>query len=274
MSQQLPENYNPFAPMRDEMPEHPPAPPARKRSGAPAVVLTLAVLLAAAILVNESLLRIRTVTVVGNSRVSWEDIVVAAGLRGSVSYFSLNEKKIAEGVNQNRYLIFERMEKQFPDTVTLYVRERTPRTSVQVMGATYQLDEEGMILERISGVRTSDELMNVTGFQTREVRLGSVIVASRAEQMEAYRTLVQEVLQQGFSDQVSELNLSDPDSLYLITKDGYTAHLGDRTEMRAKIGTVRAVVAKLREMNKRGGMLEASKPGAATYMPMDDPLNH
>lgn len=270
MVSQQPNDYNPFGPMREDMPSPQPAPPARKRSGVLTVVLTLAVLLAAAILVNESLLRIRLVAVVGNQRIPWEQVVSDAGLRGSVSFFTLNEKKIAEGINQNRYLVFEKLEKQFPDSVVLYVRERVPRANVQVMGVTYQMDEDGVILERMGNVQPSGDLITVTGFQTREIRLGDVIVASMASQMDAYKELMQEVLQQGFADQVSELNLSNPDSLYLITKDGYTAHLGNGEDLRAKIGTVRAVVEKLREMGKSGGMLEATVPAVATYMPMDN----
>ncbi len=271
MSQQP---YDPFGPMREDAPDEQLQPPARKRSGVLALVLTLAVLLAASVLVNESLLRVRRVAVVGNHSISWEDVVVSAGLRGNVSFLSLNEKKIAEAINKNRYLVFEKMEKQFPDAVTLYVRERATRANVQVMGVTYQMDEEGMILERLGNVQPKDDLITVTGFQTREIRLGEIIVANMAAQMEAYRGLMQEILLQGFADQVAELNLSNPDSLYLITKDGYTAHLGDVSEMRAKIGTVRAVVGKLREMGKRGGMLEASVPAVATYTPMVEPSDH
>ena len=65
------------------------------------------------------------------------------------------------------------------------------------------------------------------------------------------------------------MNLADPDSLYLVTRSGYTVHLGDDTQLRAKIGTVRAVIAKLQEMGKYGGVIEASVPAVATYTPMD-----
>lgn len=264
------QSYDPFAPMQDEPPTYSP-PPKRRRSGVLTAVLALAVMLAAGILVNESALRIRTVNVVGNQRVSWEEVVSAAGLRGSVSYLALNEKKIAEGIGQNRYLVYEGMEKRFPSTVTLFVRERTARANLQVMGVNYQMDEEGMILERMSGVQPANDLINVTGLQTRQtLMVGDLLIPSVTEQMEAYKTVMDEVLRQGFSGEVSELNLSNPDSLYLITKDGYTVHLGDVSDMRAKIGTVRAVVVKLREMGKSGGRLEASTPAVATYMPMDD----
>lgn len=266
---QQPRPYDPFAPMQDEPPTYAP-PPRRRRSGVLTAVLALAVILAAGILVNESALRIRTVNVVGNERVSWEEVVTSAGLRGSVSYFSLNEDRIRQNVNLNRYLIFEGMEKQFPSAVTLYVRERRPCANVQVMGVNYQMDDEGMILEKMGGVQPDNGLINVTGFQTKQIRVGEKLAASVAEQMTAYNEVMQEVIQQGFAGEVSELNLSNPDSLYLITRDGYTVHLGDSAEMRAKIGTVRAVVVKLREMGKTGGRLEASTPAVATYMPMDD----
>lgn len=255
--------------MREEQLSQP-LPPTRKRTGVVTLILTLVLILAAAILVNESVLRIRRVGVIGNARFTWEQVVEAAGLQGGATYFTLNEEKIAAGINANRYLVFEKMEKQFPDSVILYVRERQPRVNVQVMGVAYQMDEDGMVLERLGNVQPDNGLVTVTGLQTREIRVGSVIVTITAQQMSAYRDLIGEVIAQGFAGQVSELNLANPESLYLITTDGYTAHLGDASDLRAKIGTVRAVVEKLREMGKRGGMLEASVPAVATYMPLDD----
>ncbi|MBQ6256439.1 MAG: hypothetical protein IJJ60_07615, partial [Clostridia bacterium] len=83
----------------------------------------------------------------------------------------------------------------------------------------------------------------------------------------AYAALFEELEKQGWLSQVSELNFGDPESIYLVTRDGYSARIGDTTRLRAKIGTVRAVVAKLREMGKTGGMLEASIPGEAIYTP-------
>ena len=265
MSQPLPPDFSPWEPMNAA----PNPPPARKRSGVRTVILSLILICAVAVLLNESVLKIRNVAVVGNYAVSWDQVVAAAGLNGSVSYFALNEKKIAAGINANRYLVFQRMEKEFPSSVTLYVRERVARANVQVMGVTFQLDEEGMVLERRGTTQPADDLIAVTGFQAKEVRVGSFIVPGMASQLDAYKQLMEEIFLQGFSGQVSELNLSDPDSLYLITVDGYTVHLGDTSDLRAKIGTVRAVVAKLREMGRYGGVIEASVPAVATYTPLE-----
>ncbi len=260
MAQQFPQDVSSF----------PSAPPPRKRSGVITVALALIVFLAAAVILNESLLRIRTVAVVGNRTVPWEQVILAAGLDRPVGYFTLNEKKIAQGIESDRYLIYERMEKHFPNGITLYVRERVPVARVQEMGADYYLDKEGMVLER-GGLRVNsakeDEVVVVTGLKPKELRVGRLMTAGTAEHMKAYRELIEELNQQGFFSQISELNVTDPESIYLVTRDGYSAHLGDLSSLRAKIGTVRAVVAKLREMGKSGGMLEAAVPAEAIYTP-------
>ena len=114
---------------------YPPAPPPpRKRSGVITAVCVLVLVLAVSVILNESLLRIHWVQVQGISIVSWAEAVQAAGLDKPVGYFTVSEKKVAAGVNSHRYLIFERMEKQFPDTVTIYVKERVPVARVQEMG--------------------------------------------------------------------------------------------------------------------------------------------
>lgn len=263
MSQMLPPDFSPWTPL-EEAP-----PPTRGRAGVRTVILTLVLVCAVAVLLNESVLKIRNIAVVGNQSISWEEVVSAAGLRGGIGYFSLDESKIKAGIDANRYLVFERMEKQFPDSLTLYVRERVPCANVQVMGVMYLLDEEGIVLERLGGTQPEGEYITVTGFQAKDVRVGNRIVPGAAAQLEIYQNLIEEITLQGFTDQVSELNLSDPDSLYLVTVDGYTAHLGDGSDLRAKLGTLRAVVAKLREMGKYGGVIEASVPAVATYTPVE-----
>ncbi|MBR4540400.1 MAG: FtsQ-type POTRA domain-containing protein [Clostridia bacterium] len=248
----------------------PPAPPPRKRSGVITVVLVLVLVLAVAVILNESLLRIRWVSVNGNHLITWEETVRAAGLDKPVGYFTVSESKIAAGIESNRYLIFVRMEKNFPNSITIYVKERVPVARVQEMSSDYFLDGEGMVLERGALRENSgnkDDMVVVTGLKPKELRVGRMMTAGSAEHMQAYRALFEELEQQGFLSQISELNISDPESIYLVTRDGYSAHLGGIDSLRAKIGTVRAVIAKLREMGKTGGMLEANIPGEAIYTP-------
>ena len=266
MSQQpLPPDFMPWDAEQPELQK----PRRRLKPGAKTALLTLVLLCAVLVILREGVFKIRHIAVVGNDTISFQEVVSAAGLDGNASFFSLNEEKIRAGIDQNRYLVFEKMEKEFPSGVTIYVRERKPCANVQVMGITYLLDAEGMVLERLGSGALEDSLLTVTGFQAKEVSVGRRIVPGTAAQLSAYQALIDELYQQNFQNQVAELNLSDPDSLYLVTMDGYTVHLGDTQELRAKIGTVRGVVAKLRDMQRYGGVIEASVPAVATYTPAE-----
>lgn len=266
MSQPLPPDFNPF--QEDEMPEAP-APVRRVKPGARTFLITLGVLFALAFVLYAGVFRVRRVAVVGNEHVSWDEVVEAAGLKNGVSYFAIDPEKIAAGIQQNRYLICEKVEASFPNAIAIYLRERKGCANVRVMGVTYLMDEEGMVLERDENGSLFDGIPVVTGLQAREVRVGRIVSCSNASQKSVYTDLMRELALQGFSGEVSELNLSNPDSLYLITRNGYTVHLGNAEDLRAKIGTVRGVIAKLQEMGKSGGVLEASVPEVVTYMDSD-----
>ena len=267
MSQQLPPDFSPWQPLEGApQPSRP-----SKRSGAVTAVALLVLILAIAVILNESLLRIRQVTVSGNRTISAEQVIAYAGLNQSISYFAVNESKIKAGVENCQYLVYEGLEKRFPNSLTLFVREREIKVMVQEMNINYFLDEEGMVLERRNADEKETEdrtgLIVVTGLKPRDMRVGRILTPGTAAHLEAYREVLKELALQGFSDQISELNVTDPENLYLVTTDGYTAHLGDIGDLRAKIGTVRAVVAKLREMGLKGGMLEASIPAEVIYTP-------
>lgn len=263
MSQQLPPDFSPWEQ------NIPASLPQRKRAGVRMVILTLVLIVAVAVILHESVLQIRNVAVVGNREILWEDIVRLAGLEGKIGYFAVNEEKIRAGIDSHPYLKFERLEKEFPGTLTLYIKERMAWANVQVMGVMYLLDEEGYVLKRLGTGQLEDSLITVTGFQAKEVRVGNQIVPGTKKQLDVYVEVMTELALQNYADEVSELNLSDSDNLYLILADGYTVHLGNGEFLRAKIGTLRAVVAKLQEMGKYGGVIEASIPAEATYTPAD-----
>lgn len=265
MSQPLPPDFYPF--QEEEEPYTPPV-KRKMKPGAKTFLLTLLLLFALAVILYAGVFRIRKIAVVGNETVSWNEVVEAAGLENGISYFAVNPEKIRQAIEMNRYLVCEKIELFFPNAMTLYLRERKPCANVQVMGISYLMDEDGMALEREdNGIDESKPV--VTGLQTREIRIGKTLVPASAEQMNIYTELITELQLQQFLGEVSELNLSNQESLYLITCDGYTVRLGDAEDLRAKIGTVRGVISKLREMGKHGGMIEASIPEVATYTPME-----
>lgn len=263
MTQPLPPDFQPW-----EAEEITPPPRRKLKPGIKTAILCLAVFTALAIFLFGSLFRIRTVTVMGNSRFTAEEVTEIAGVTDGISYFTVTEEYVQENIGKNHYLVFRGMEKHLPGTVTIRISERYERANVYVKGKNYLLDESGMVLE-MPEYGLNEDLPQVTGLQARSATVGKTVVAGNEIQLNSYCTIMKELLEQGCVDEIAELKVSDPENLSLVTRDGYTICLGDAQNLRAKIGTARAVVEKLKTMGYSEGIIDASVPMVATYTPSD-----
>ena len=238
----------------------------RNRGAVRRLVLILVLLTAVLVILNETVFRIRSVRVEGNSKIPSGDIVTLAGLDGGVSYFFVNEERIAEGINSNRYLAFRKLEKTFPNRMTLFVTEKTPCCVLKTTNGMYLMDSEGMILEKVTEAN-ADGWLAITGLTVREIRVGSAVGSTNPDQMKACSLILDEMLVQGVTALFSEINCSDPNRLFLTSKEGYVISLGDSGDMRAKLLTIRGVLEYMQIYDMPPGSLDASVPGNITYTP-------
>ena len=244
------------------------APPRPSRRGLYTVIAVIVLLTAAAMIVRGNWLRIRYIEVTGLVNYLPEQVIAQAGIGENTTYFNLSEDRIRRNIEEDRYLHFEGMEKKWPDSLTLHIRERRRQANVLFMGIQYVISQDGMVLESSSKIELHNGCVKVTGLNLRDIRFAAPLVCQDETQLETLGLLFDELDIQGFTDEVAELNLSSLESIYIVTLDGFTANIGSAEELRAKIGTVRAVVRELRNREKKGGMIEATVPGQASYRPV------
>lgn len=256
----------PVQPREQEPQDEPPQP---RSAASRMLVLTCAllILISVAFILRGFVFSIRNVRVVGISRLSWRDVAISAGLSPASNYFNLNEDHIREGINANRYLIYERMERVFPNTVVLHVKERRASARINYIGIAYIMAEDGTILERTKDLSQYAQLMSVSGLAIRDIRQGATPLSTRASQMDVCISLIRELQLQGFDNQILDINVAEPSSIYITSNDAFSIHLGDSKDLRAKIGTARAVLQACRAAGYQRGVIEATVPGFATYRP-------
>ncbi len=234
------------------------------------LIAVLVMLTVAAFFVHDQVFKIRDVDIRSVQNISQEEVMRLSGITANTSYFGLNEEKIRAGIESNRYLRFESMEKVWPNGVILNIQERQPCINVLNAGIQYVVASDGMVLESYASLRLDNGCIKTTGLSIRDIRVGSQIVCYNSEQLDAMLDIATELDAQGCMDEIAEINLSMLDSIYLVTTDSYVANIGDAQELRPKIGTVRAVVAELRSRGLKGGMIEATVPGEASYRPVSN----
>ena len=239
------------------------------RRGIYTVIAVIVMLTVAALFARGEWLRLTNVQVNGLITYKVERVLEQAGITESTTYFGLNEERIKKNIEDDRYLRFISMEKLWPNGLILNLEERQPRINVVYMSIQYIAAADGMVLETTNDIKMDNGCIQVTGLTVRDIRRGGVIACRNEAQMEAMRQVIGELEAQGALDEISELNFSSLDSIFLVTVDGYTANIGDVTELRAKIGTVRGVLQELRGNGSPQGTIEAATPGIASFRPIN-----
>lgn len=230
-------------------------------------LIVLAALCIALIVAQETVFRLRTVYVVGNETKTPQQVVVASGLVSGRNMFSITEEEVAAAFAQDHTIIFSGMQKEFPGTVYLYIQERKVAAAMQWLGVLYTLDEQGVVMAENSTSVLPEGMPVITGFRVSNLHVGQQLMVRSPKQLEAYCAIIKELSLQLYADQVSEVNLADPENLYLVTTEGVTVRLGNAQDMRAKIGAVRTDMAYLRQLGTKAGILDVTTPEDAKYMP-------
>lgn len=245
--------------------------PARRpvRRGLFTVIAVIIMLVVAGFVVHNRLYRITEIEVRSIKTIPFHEVAALAGIDGNTSSLSLNEEKVREGINSNMYLNFQGMEKVGRNKVILYVKERSLTANVLYNGLQYVVSEDGMVFSCTSAFHLDNDCVTVSGLDIRDIRVGSVMICQNEAQLDAYKKVIEEIDLQGIRGEISELNLSSLESIYLVTNDAYTVNIGNAEDLQGKIGTTRAVLKELRARGLKGGMVEATVSGVAAYRPVE-----
>ena len=222
---------------------------------------------------QQTLFRLETVYVVGNVEKTPQEVVMASGLVRGRNMITIEEEDVAKALSQDHTIIFKGMQKEYPNTIYLYIEERKTVAAMQWLGILYTLDREGVVMEESTSTTPPAGMPVITGFRVSNINVGQQLMVRSEKQMDAYREIMEELELQMYQSQVAEINLADPGNIYLIMVEGVTVRLGDASYMQAKIGAVRTDMAYLRQLGKTSGILDVTIPEDAKYMTencMDD----
>lgn len=239
----------------------------RKTHGFFKFLLLLTIITIGVIVVQETVFRLETVYVIGNESKTPQQIVTSSGLSRGRNMLGIEEAEIAQKMAKDHTIIFKGMQKEYPNTIYLYIEERKVVAAMQSLGVLYTLDAEGMVMTETHSAILPGGMPLVTGLRDCTAVVGQKLTARNSRQLEAYYEIMNELILQLYTDQISEINLADPDNIYLVTVEGVTVRLGDYGSMRAKIGAVRTDMAYLRQLGKTSGILDVTTPEDGKYMP-------
>lgn len=240
---------------------------APKPSRVPKLLVAVLVLGAVLMLLRFQVFTIRNVNISGLQTLAPQQVAKAAGLDRGLFYFTLSEEAVRRGINSNRYLVFVSMHKVLPNSLHIKVIERRPYAFFTQLGVGYVMAQDGIILEQTKDLKQGKNLMLVNGLSLwTQQEVGRLPASTDQLQMEILIKVFEELALWQLNQEIEGIDIAQSLNISLQTKDGYTINLGSEKELHAKVGTVVSVLRELRRRQMSGGIIEAARPGEASYL--------
>ena len=234
------------------------------------ILLICAMIITAVFLVLRfAVFSVKEIRVIGNQSIPESEIIRASGIHLGDSIFMLNEKTVEEHIVSDYRLRFGYMDREMPDTVILSVREREPCCWLTYCGIMYVMDKNRMVLyESENPDERPADLVEIKGLEVRSnTVVGQYINLGSEVQQSIFTELFVEMKVLGCVDKIAEADISNPNSILLVTRDGYTAGLGSRDDLHAKLRSLLLVQDELKNMGYLGGTINLINPETPIYNP-------
>lgn len=239
----------------------------RRRLGIIGRAISVLIICAAIFLAITIFFKVSTVTVEGDSRYSYEEIVEASGVNIGDHMFFLSQSTIAANIQSELYYVGEvSVSRHYPDRLVITVNDNEAVGYIALSGGYWLLDKNCKLLEKVDadGIGNAVQISGITPVLPSE---GSVI---NVEESEADKVLyLSEILtysqKQGILEGISSIdmdNVSNPRFEYM---DRFTVKMGAYTDVEYKLQMLTEVIQKLSDTDR--GVIDLSNTSKISFQP-------
>lgn len=209
-------------------------------------------------------LLIQRIEVEGNTTIPRADVLSQAGINVGEHILLVNTGEARARLLENSLIQDATIQRVYPDKLRIIIQERQPIAAIAGGGSYAIIDAEGYVIsiEKSPGDLLEVFGMGSTGFQVNQ-RLG--------ETGDFYSNILISVIealnQAGIAEDMQSLDMTQPLSVNLESKDGYTIHLGQTEDLLDKLANLPAIIQRLEEMGLQGGTIDLAVQGDPVYSP-------
>lgn len=213
-------------------------------------------------------LLIQRIEVEGNTTIQRADVLSQAGINVGEHILLVNTGEARARLLENPQIKDATIQRLYPDRLLIRIEERVPIAAIAGGGSYAIIDAEGYVIsiEKSPGDLLKVFGMGSTGFQVNQ-RLG--------ESGDFYSNILVSVIQAleeaGLAEDMRSLDMTQPLSVNLESKDGYTIHLGQTDDLQGKLANLPTIMAHLEAMGLQGGTIDLAVQGDPVYSPPEEP---
>lgn len=225
--------------------------------------LLLMALAVIALFLDRSVFVVRDVRINGESGMTYDEMVRAAGVDMGGRMRLINVEDIVRNVEKSGAVRCTGVEKEYPSTIVINVERRVGRIAADFGGSVALMDADGYVIGSTREMPEGDYLY-VTGLYARDAVPGRIIDCDSGR-VAAMCAAVAAIDECGAAEYVSELNVDDVDGMYLYSRTGIQVMLGDAEDLDKKIIWMKYALMDLESRGETSGKLDVTGGNQADF---------
>lgn len=193
---------------------------------------------------------IKAITVVGNEKISTEQIISLSKIEKQTNLFQYKKSDIKQNVKQNAYIDTVSISRRYPDTIQITVTERKPAYILEFANTYVYMSSQGYLLEFVN---EPTDFLIVTGFSTNtaNIQVGNRLEAQDLQKLETIYRIVEAIHISELGQVVTKIDMTDVKNYKLILEgEQKTVYIGDGKDLSTRMLYIKTILEK--EQGKAG----------------------
>lgn len=206
------------------------------------------------------------VVVMGNDKYAADYIVELSGLKLGTHMLFCDLDEAATSIAEDPYIQVESVTYIFPSRVRIVVSERKEVAGIVGLDNNVIIDKNGYVLN-MSGGTDLTGLIQVTGVSMTGFQLGQKIGEGNDFSTATLVQLITVLEQYSMTSSIKSIDLTTPLAITMVATNGLKIHVGQATDLEAKINDLSRILPAFVSKNVTVGTLYLSAKGGTVYSP-------
>lgn len=181
------------------------------------------------------LFNIREIKVVGNSKISTNEIISLSEININENIFRIHIGEVKEKIKQNAYIDSVKINRYLPSKIQIEVQERIATYMLEFASAFVYINNQGYILE-ISEQKL--EVPIIVGYKTEleNIKPGNRLCEEDLEKLETVLKIVETATSYEIENTITKIDITDKKNYTLLLEtEKKTVYLGDASNINTRI---------------------------------------
>lgn len=240
----------------------------RRRSIFLSLLMFFLILILLLLLLTTDIFEIRKITVSGNKKLSYNDIVSLSGVIKGQNIFEVDRQQVKSKLEANPYIVVKSIKRKLPSELIIDISERQEAMMVEMADGYALLDESAVYLQHVAQkgqwllpvVVGMEDVMNVPA---------GTNIAAISDKGKALINLISALKRYDMLADITHIDIQSEYDMIAVTDWDMQIKFGDDKNLDRKLAWVEAVLKDLKSkgQDKPVGIVDVTYADQAVYTP-------